>query len=89
MKTGRPPHVIVGVVGDGYRLITSLGKLRYAESAMFLGVLAPRTEVRGSIPGLDELRKSAPCRARTVSFEAGMRHEFRIVPSLELNSSPA
>jgi hypothetical protein len=32
---------------------------------------APRTEVRGSIPGLDQLRKSAPCRARTASFKVG------------------
>jgi len=50
---------------------------------MFLGQLAPRTEVRGSIPGMDEQRKSAPCRARTVWFEAGMCLEFRIAPSLD------
>jgi len=75
--------------GDGYRLITSFGRLWHVESAMFLGTLAPRTEVRGSIPGMDEQRKSAPCGARTVWFEAGLRLEFRIVSSWELNSSLA
>ena len=55
---------------------------------MFLGILAPRTEVRGSIPGLDQQRKSAPCRARTAWFKADVSLGFSTVRSLELNSLP-
>jgi tetratricopeptide (TPR) repeat protein len=61
--------------------------LAAADSPCCKALWAPRTEVRGSIPGLEQLRKSAPCRARTAWFKVGCVSEFRVIHGLDLNRS--